>query len=617
MNKSINSGAMEVVISKNFLQCPWAGRKKDFSSGIFTKEEKTYIIWRIESKLPKITKWLTKHKIDRSLAYKWARNIHMGFTLHNQPGKPKYIDEIGDNEIKKKLQDLASKGKPMPRDELPSLIQSKASESFNRRNIHNPPTIDNSYINNYIEKSNLCTVNAQKTTKVRFRAENSIYNCISTIFMWYYIIKYVVYQFLVLNYDSTQFEIFCSQSKSVSVVVTEEYRKNAQANRKPISTTETNNSLAYFVKYFSIVSLSGLVYPHYILLLADENLGENDFKYYKVPGLCNVNTMEGFGYLCFTKTRCGNDAFFKWLNKDILIPYIVALRDRFGISEDNAAFITCDGEYVQIAPWLTEEMKILLKKYNLLIAKLCASTTAVTQANDAWKLFLRCKANIQHVTNDDILSMNFLYQQLEIAFNKHKLISKDILKHKSKENILNGIIRCVITITKSCSSQIIVNSFKKVGIEKDLTVNVLQVLNQFNQDYTIWELTNIYDNIDFGVNCYVKRGRMTDEEIETLEIVKKNIDTTENIPKDQQTICHERGNLLSHPDTINRFLEKQQAKADALIEAANRKEEKKRKKEEQVNKDVVKGEKKQNKKQKNENPTNNNNAIEITEPGII
>lgn len=38
----------------------------------------------------------------------------------------------------------------MPRNEIPDLIKFKASESFNRRNIINPPTFNDSFINSYM-----------------------------------------------------------------------------------------------------------------------------------------------------------------------------------------------------------------------------------------------------------------------------------------------------------------------------------------------------------------------------------------------------------------------------------------------------------------------------------
>jgi hypothetical protein len=85
MQISTNSEVVNEEICKKLLRCPWEGRKREFSNGEFTIDDKIYIILKIISKNSKISKWLINHKIDRSFAYRWARNTDNGLTLHCQP----------------------------------------------------------------------------------------------------------------------------------------------------------------------------------------------------------------------------------------------------------------------------------------------------------------------------------------------------------------------------------------------------------------------------------------------------------------------------------------------------------------------------------------------------
>jgi hypothetical protein len=58
-------------------------------------------------------------------------------------------------------------------------------------------------------------------------------------------------------------------------------------------------------------SAAGEVIP-LILLIAVTEMSDNDFEFYPVVGMTHQNIIDRTGYLCFTKTRAGNVAFFKW-----------------------------------------------------------------------------------------------------------------------------------------------------------------------------------------------------------------------------------------------------------------------------------------------------------------
>ena len=187
-----------------------------------------------------------------------------------------------------------------------------------------------------------------------------------------------------------------------------------------------------------------------------------------------------------------------------MVIFINELRSKFGSPED-AAFICCDGEAVQILPLLNETMLHLLNSLLIIIGKLAGSTTAVTQPNDAYKIFSLTKYNLKTITKTQISNQTFLYNQLLIAINQHKFISKDVLKGISTEKVINGIIRCVISIIKSSTYDVIIKSFKTVGINQKREIDMEQMLNQFQITPSNNELANLCDNISFGIKKFEKR----------------------------------------------------------------------------------------------------------------
>ena len=54
-----------------------------------------------------------------------------------------------------------------------------------------------------------------------------------------------------------------------------------------------------------------------------------------IIGLGNSTEVGSKGYLCFTKTRNGNDAFYRWFANEIVVPFILLVR---GIYDPRVLF---------------------------------------------------------------------------------------------------------------------------------------------------------------------------------------------------------------------------------------------------------------------------------------
>lgn len=69
-----------------------------------------------------------------------------------------------------------------------------------------------------------------------------------------------------------------------------------------------------------------------VYVVQDERMPEEDFEVYEVPGIgIGVSEMQS-GCLVFMKSRAGNSKFFKWLNKEVIIPYIIGVRKALGLT---------------------------------------------------------------------------------------------------------------------------------------------------------------------------------------------------------------------------------------------------------------------------------------------
>ena len=82
-----------------------------------------------------------------------------------------------------------------------------------------------------------------------------------------------------------------------------------------------------------------------------------------IVGLGNSTEVGSLGYLCWCKTRNGNDKFYLWFAKTIVIPFVKKVRDvHQPLNEDGSpmrAFVMCDGEESQIRVFQEEEIREL------------------------------------------------------------------------------------------------------------------------------------------------------------------------------------------------------------------------------------------------------------------
>jgi len=429
---------------------------------------------------------------------------------------------------------------------------------------------------NYINNSQLKVVNAQQKSTARLQAENDVMTAVSTAIMWSYVFEYVKNPNLVINFDATQFTYTKHADSTPQVVIPKNEKMNNYNQSKPISANNRSDAdLLYFIKYFCMCTLTGYANKELVFVVADSRLKDDEMFVYKVIGLTTGSGADDFGYLVFTQTRCGNAKFFNWLIKVVLMDYIKTLRRLFG---NDPAFITCDGEAQQIRPLMNEEDRKLMNDNNIIVGKLAASSTAVSQACDAYKIFSSAKACFKTTLNSEVGDRVTLKETLNDTMKLHvkKTSGCDkVFNESDKTRLIPALIKAVITLTKKLVSSVIIKSFNKIGISTKCEVVLRQVFQQFGTSFSNnHRLLQFMDNLKSGITKFHNCGTITDQEMYDLYDIVKDKFVDRNIDRDKLVMHQQRCVLLTHKATINRLDDAVNQKQQAILNKELRKQEK-------------------------------------------
>jgi hypothetical protein len=148
----------------------------------------------------------------------------------------------------------------------------------------------------------------------------------------------------------------------------------------------------------------------------------------------------------FCKTRCGNIEFLKWFNEFILIKFITDIRSKWNWTDEvnsHPAYVTFDGESIQIDCYTEDKYQNLFKDLNIYLGKLGASCTAVQQPLDRGDIFKAVKAANKSINDIDVIDEDAMDEILMSMISKHEE-TKDANKRMTSahKNMLRfGLLR--------------------------------------------------------------------------------------------------------------------------------------------------------------------------------
>lgn len=82
-------------------------------------------------------------------------------------------------------------------------------------------------------------------------------------------------------------------------------------------TGESNGGLDFAIKYYNLNNAAGFTgIP--VFNIADAAMDDSAFDVGKISGMRTNREQTNFGFVCFTKTRACNAAFFRWCAQELI-----------------------------------------------------------------------------------------------------------------------------------------------------------------------------------------------------------------------------------------------------------------------------------------------------------
>lgn len=225
-------------------------------------------------------------------------------TLHARTGRPSKLDAQGKEEVLDYLRTAFKAQQTASMDTLRQVVIRSADNTKRRRGIDSfGESVSKSYLHEFQAENDLAHAKVQLKTDARIEAEKDPRNAYAMICL---VKAYCegLDRHLIFNWDATQYIVSDElQSKGV-------YIKAERAENTPI-TAPSQGGLAFAIKLYHFHNASGFSAPP-VFVVADDEMNEEELHVMQVKGLGLSNEMTSFGWVCVTKTRACNAAFYRW-----------------------------------------------------------------------------------------------------------------------------------------------------------------------------------------------------------------------------------------------------------------------------------------------------------------
>ncbi len=347
------------------------------------------------------------------------------------------------------------------------------------------------------------------------------------------------------NWDATQF-IVSEQGKGKHVynIKIEGHKDGQSASNRPLSIVG-DESLDIGIKWMHMGSAAGLVIP-LILLVAVDDLKDEDFEVNEIPGLSHTSAANGKGYLCFTKTRAGNAAFYNWFIQKIVVPQVTECNNCYEL--DGPSFVSCDGEAIVLEQVFSTETFAMLRDANIDVGKIPASCSGILQPSDVSPLFRAAKTKLRnmllkHLVGDNpVVEKNIMkvFDNLEVKYN----LSIGSGQKKKATKACIGIAHATQEVTRP---RLVIAGFDDCGL---CPLNSTKLMKQCYIPITPQLMTTFMNATNDHVKYFLQHGHLT--ELVMTQAAIPVFDADRDTPRDDSALHHERAVLLTHDATRER-----------------------------------------------------------------
>lgn len=507
-----------------------------------SSEEKYCIGKKLYENPKALQSLMNKTGLKERTLYKYRSSYLSNTVLHSSAGRPNKLDDIAEQELKQKLS--GEKRIQYSIEEVEDLYADAVSKTAERRNKSKAQgeQFCKKTLKNTLRKVGANIHNAEETTDAREKACNDIYHFVTFAAMNQAVVPHVK-EPLILNFDAKQSkvgDVDDRKRKAVNIGKVKfdySYKVRKRKNHKGIG--------AFFIKTYALISRLGHLAPT-VDVISSPGMGPTEIDAYKVHGLGGDIGTQSYGYVVFCKSRGCNKAFYQWYNKTVLIPFIQELRNKYELSDEDMAFVCCDGETIQIEAYVPPNKLVntLIQK-NIATSKLPASTTEILQPCDAGKLFLAWNSKLKNISNNQVINQSYMIDILrKKVFKTHnnKLASKgkkELSSLKVRMGSL-GLLRIQKALQESATPDMIRKSFEVVG---QSPLSIKTTLSHCRANIVRQQESVIYRSIENLSKLFLEQGELYDHQIQECGI---NPTVPCPTPKEQLNLSRRRSVLLTN-----------------------------------------------------------------------
>jgi hypothetical protein len=456
---------------------PFGRGKKDLSESQLTLDEKSWLGESINNG-SRTALSLSKQfnlKIDTLQSY--ARKLRNGLTLHESGGRPPKLTS-DDKQIYKEIVTHAAPN--LSTSEASDILQNMARHNESNRRHVSPELADGvspRTVRNVNKELGLQVANAETTTNARIEAESDLRNAISFAAANHLMVP-LVNRHLILNMDATQFRVGSDTTLKTKAVYSSRHPITGQKQKQKVHTKPLkgrNGIVSYYIKFYLIMSAGG--YPSTpVFVVQDESMTAETIDAHSIPGLGLQSGTDNHGWLVFCKSRAGNLEFFKWINLHVVVPFVQNIKAMRGLTEPSLTWFVLDGEPAQIELYNHAEVLKILEDNEIVVGKLPASTTAITQPADVGNCFIGSKTVSKLIGPRD-----YEDQELKDSISQAIKTHNKSFKPTHKSLLVDGLQRIRLALETSLKPTTIMDSFQKSGIfcKDTQSYSLTQILKEF------------------------------------------------------------------------------------------------------------------------------------------
>ena len=544
---------------------PWGRKKVVLTGKTLSLREKEYIAFEVNCLGRCPTELQNKYGLSRSAVRKYAEHVLKGITLHDGGGAPPKFDSMSRETItkmlggEKRIQVSAEDAKIIYKDEQ------MATASRRNQAVSQQTSPDKRTITKLEADLNIKSYRAEETTDAREIACANVRNTVSTLVQFNSGSILSPHGALQGNFDSTTVQV---GDKSLDPKRRAKMIGGVQQN-KSIKVKKRNGQAgitAYFIKLYAAINAIG-GYGELVYCLADANMKEGDMDWYEIDaGVFGLNQHDK-AHIVFSKTRAMGDAFCEKYWRKIVIPFMVAERERYGL-DGKMAQVNCDGESSQIDVFATTTIYQEVKEADITVDKPSGSTTEITQACDQ-ELFIEMKKENKKYDDSDVDIDSPEFKCITTILAKHQTKTKKLMPPAHVRQAAFGLMRVRMAAQNALTGPRARRSFVKIG---QWPFDKKKVLQQCTTKLTVDQEAAIFAALPKLTSQYDSFGELVQKNFDDANIFNNDI-PGKKLKEDGAT-NRKRSCRLTHHVQHDQMLAKQPAREVAKEKCADLKKRK-------------------------------------------